>query len=219
MVIFFWIFATERTDRNFSGAILPLGLRCWSARSLRMIAACGFDKDRGQGPCDAELYRTFGAIVEWAVICLDCCLSQILDIRLAQTPETNGLARFFPCGRPFDKAGFFHPLGCEPQNIGFYFGWKQLSRIPISEHCPFFANPPVLLRTDTFRFFFIIVLSRFILFGIVIIFTRRFICAGLLAGRRARRVRGSIGVAYRINLHRVDFVFGVMAEFVFARDC
>ena len=90
--------------------------------SLRMIAACGFDKDRGQGPCDAELHRTFGSIVEWAVICLDCCLSQILDIRLAQTLETNGLARFFPCGRPFDKAGFFHPLGCEPQNIGFYFG-------------------------------------------------------------------------------------------------
>jgi len=82
-----------------------------------------------------------------------------------------------------------------------------MTGIPISDDCPFPANPSALPRTDTCRLIFIIVLTRFILFGIVINFTRKFICAGLLAGRRARRVRGSISVAYLTNLHRVDFVF------------
>ena len=77
----------------------------------------------------------------------------------------------------------------------------------MSDDCPFPASPSALPRTDTCRLFFILVLSRFILFGIVINFTRIFVCAGLLAGRRARRVRGSIRVAYRTNLHRVDSVF------------
>ncbi len=77
--------------------------------------------------------------------------------------------------------------------MGIYFGRKKLTGVPLSDDCPFFANPPVVLRSD------ILVLSRFILFGIVIIFTWIFICAVLLAERRARRVRGSIIVAYRTN--------------------
>ena len=94
-----------------------------------------------------------------------------------------------------------------------------MTGIPMSEDCPFPASPSALPRTDTCRLFFILVLTRFILFGIVINFTRIFICAGLLAGRRARRFRGSIRVAFRTNLQSVDVVFGVMAEFVFVGEC
>ena len=79
--------------------------------------------------------------------------------------------------------------------------------IPISEDCSFPASPSALPRIDTCRLIFILVLTRFILVGIVINFTRIFVCAGLLAGRRARRVRRSWLVAYLIDLHCVDFVF------------
>ncbi len=91
--------------------------------------------------------------------------------------------------------------------------------IPISEDCPFPASPSALPRTDTCRLFFILVLTRFILFGIVILISLGFAFAPASSRGGVRGGSGAGLVAYLIDLHRVDFVFGLMVEFVFEKEC
>ena len=84
---------------------------------------------------------------------------------------------------------------------------ETLNRLPASE-------PLALVLGGTFHrcLFFLLVLNGFPLCGIPIIFTPIFICAGLLAGRSARLVGGSILGLHRTDLHGIGFVFEVMAE-------
>jgi hypothetical protein len=146
-----------------------------------------------------------------------CCIALYLKF-LTKLPETKALDSIVViCAWPFNETGLFHQICGELQQLRLNFGLEDLCAVPETEQIP--ICPSGAIRTG-----FPCIDGQIIGIGVTeasmsIIFL---LCIFIRAGpapRRSEEPSFSILGRIRTHLHRVDFVFGVMAEFVFAREC